>query len=107
VPKTGIERWRDGRIHLVRGTIEGQERLAERREMEQLMEKPVEMLKPGPRHAKPVTLKGRLIWALGKGPARWSWKTYMAAMAIVVVFLVFMGVAMAVGMIVILSSFQK
>jgi len=75
--------------------------------MEQLMEKPVEMLKPGPRHARPVTLKGRLIWALDRGPTRWSWKTYMAAMAIVVVILVLMGVAMVVGMIVILSNFQK
>ena len=75
--------------------------------MEQLMEKPVEMLKSGPRHAKPVTLSGRLKWALDKGPARWSWKTYMAAMAIVVALLVTLGVALALGMIVVLSSFQK
>lgn len=65
--------------------------------MEQLMEKPIEMLKSGPRHARPVTLKSRLIWALDKGPTRWNWKTNLVVVLVVIGVLVGLGIAVSIS----------
>lgn len=73
--------------------LEDRETKVERSKMEQLMETGTQELSVGPRHARSVTLKGRLLWALDKGPARWTWKTNLGALIAVVATLVLLGVA--------------
>ena len=70
--------------------------------MHQLMETG-EVVIAGPRHARPVTLKSRLLWALDKGPARWTWKTNLWSMLVVLAILVGTGVAVSLGLLITLA----